>query len=106
MPPEALHDFLAGLTAGKSQPLPAGEAWAPMIERITTPGAIQEIAEETWDYFLDVLPPHWMARGAFTFAEGAEPWRLFWRRNGRFFCRQLTWDETRCFIRFLRGGHA
>ena len=31
------------------------------------------------------------------FAEGAEALRYFWKANGRFYCRQLTWDETVAF---------
>lgn len=74
-----------------------------MIGRTTVSGAIHEVTEETWDYFLDVLPPRWMGRGMFAFAEGWEPFRLFWKRSGKFFCRQLSWDETRQFERLARG---
>ena len=57
-----------------------------------------EVDEEQFDYWLDVLPPHYQRGYLFAFAEGAEPFRLFWReRGGRYFARQLTWDETRKF---------
>jgi hypothetical protein len=37
-----------------------------------------------------------MGGSAFCFAEGEEAFRLFWRdrASGRYFCRQLTKDET------------
>lgn len=59
------------------------------------PGSVCEVDEETYFYFLEVLPPQLMEGGFFCFAEGLEPYMLFWRRTGQFYARQLTWDETR-----------
>jgi hypothetical protein len=75
--------------------LPDNEDWSGLIQRISVPGQINEITEETYFYFLEVLPPRLFNGNQFCFAEGSEPLRLFWRRKGRHFCRQLTWDETR-----------
>lgn len=58
------------------------------------PGSVCEVGEETFFEYLEVLPPQVLELGVFCFAEGAEPYLLFWRRDGRFFARQLTWEET------------
>ncbi len=73
-----------------------------MIERISVPARVCEIDEETYDWFLECLPPRWMSASAFAFAEGAEALRLFWKQNGCFFVRQLTWDETQTFCRLAQ----
>lgn len=80
-------------------PLPVGEQWKQMIARISRCGVVNEIAEETFDYFLDVLPPRYQGRGFFAFAEGAEPIRLFVSVCGQHRCRRLNEDETREFCR-------
>lgn len=61
-----------------------------------------ETDEKSYWYFLEVLPPVYMARtvtlpdgqtvqGAFGFAEGAEPITAFWKSNGRYYgCRTNT----------------
>ena len=73
-----------------------------MIARTSQTGVICAIDEETYDYFLEVLPPKYQGHG-FAFAEGAEPLRYFWHTTPlQFFCRQLTWDETRQFCRLAR----
>ena len=78
--------------------LPATEDWDGMILRTHTSGIVCEIKEETYWYFLEVLPPHFMGNGShFGFAEGAEPLRLFWTTRDGYRCRQLTDDETRQF---------
>ena len=74
--------------------LPDDEVWPDLMERISVPGRINEIAEETYWYFLEVLPPKLFNGNQFSFAEGDEPLRLFWRQQGRCFCRQLTREET------------
>jgi hypothetical protein len=74
--------------------LPDDETWPELLERITVPGRINEITEETYWYFLEVLPPKLFNGNQYCFAEGDEPLRLFWRQQGRCFCRQLTRDET------------
>ena len=67
---------------------------ASLEEATKRPGAVCEVDEETYFYYLEVLPPQLMLGGCFGFAEGASPYVLFWRRGGRFFVRQLTMGET------------
>lgn len=96
----ASRDFkylLSCLSVAEHVPRPEGEDWGAMIARISVPGVIADIDEETFFYFLEVLPPKFQSGNAFAFAEGAEPLHLFWRCGGTFFCRQLTWDETKVF---------
>lgn len=94
--PAAVRSTLAALRMSPVLPRPDGEEWAGLIGRISTPGHAAEIDEETYGHFLDVLPPRWMGPG-FMFAEGAEPLRYFWESGGRFFCRQMTREETAAF---------
>lgn len=103
-----LDELLDRLKQGETVPLPAHEGWAGMIARTTLFGRVCEVAGETYDYFLEVLPPRWMGmgNGGFSFGEGADPLRLFWAANtlnGRqFFCRQLDEIESRQFCRLAR----
>ena len=78
---------------------PDNETWSTMIERIKPIGRVSVVDEETFDWFLECLPPKFMFKGGFAFAEGAEPLRLFWKRKGRYLTRHLTWDETQEFCR-------
>jgi hypothetical protein len=96
-------DLLTRLKDTGSTPVvsrPDGEEWGGMIARTTAPHRICEVDEETYDYFLEVLPPRWMGRG-FAFAEGGDDIRLFWKTGGRFLCRQLSADETDEFYRLI-----
>ena len=67
---------------------------ASIEEARQRPGTVCEVEEESYFFYLEVLPPQFMDGCFFCFAEGAEPYTLFWRRGGRYFARQLTWDET------------
>lgn len=58
------------------------------------PGRVYEVGEESYFFYLEALPPQFMDASVFCFAEGAEPYLLFWKRRGRYFARQLTCDET------------
>jgi len=96
---ESLHAYIAFLRQGQVILRPHGEPWSAMIDRTAQSGVVCAIDEETYDYFLDVLPPKYQGYG-FAFAEGAEALRLFWHvHSGTYFCRQLTWDETKEFCR-------
>jgi hypothetical protein len=99
-----LKDF-PDLRGGKVIPIPRMETWEEMINRISVPGRITRVSRETYDYFVGVLPPRWMGGGHhFCFAEGIEPYRLFWKdKDDRYFARQLGWDETRTFARLVRA---
>lgn len=96
--PAALAAVLTKLTDTTCLFLPdSAEAWDDLMKRVSTAGVVAEIKEETYDYFLDVLPPRWMGSRCFCFAEGAEALRYFYQSSGRFFCRQMTWEETVSF---------
>ena len=97
-----LTSFIQHLRAAVIITFPEGEDWKAMIERLCTPGRIAEIEEETFYYFLEVLPPKYQSGRMFAFAEGAEALRLFWRSDDKHFCRQLTDDETKTFCRLAR----
>ncbi len=87
--------FLAPLTVetdATSQP--DDESWAAMIERISNADRVAEVGEETWWYFLEVLPPKILEGRWFAFAEGQEPLRIFWQQSGNFYCRQLTEEQS------------
>lgn len=102
-PTSPLAEFLARLRNTDSTPVvprPQPEDWSQMIARTTVAGRICEVDEDTYDYFLDVLPPRWMGRG-YAFAEGGDDVRLFWKATGRFLCRQLTAEETDEFYRLI-----
>ena len=94
------------LTTGEQEPLPENEAWADMIRRIHVEGRIHRVKEETYFYFLEVLPPKWMSGRAFAFAEGQDPLQLYWFRGRdpdlEYLTRQLTDDEIDRFCRFVR----
>jgi hypothetical protein len=103
MQPRTLAELLRHLTSGEPKPLPD----ASLVHQavcLLEEGQTQEVDEDTFDYFLDVLPPRDMGGGWFAFAEGMEPLRFFWRRAGKFFCRQLSWPETHELMRLRRGG--
>jgi hypothetical protein len=97
-----VSEFVAHLQLAETLPRPDNEDWKDLIARISLPGRIAVIDEETFDYFLDVLPPKYQRGGLFAFAEGAEAIRLFWRKNEVHFCRQLTDDETTQFCRLAQ----
>lgn len=97
MPFPNLSALLAALRSAPIVPRPPDENWPALMARTAQHGVVCAIDKETYDYFLNVLPPKYMGQG-FAFAEGAEPLRWFWRANAeQFFCRQLTWDETKEF---------
>jgi hypothetical protein len=95
--PTALGPLLSQLGDAVHVPRPEGEPWTALIARVSVPRTIAEIDEDTFFYFLEVLPPKYQASSVFAFAERAEPLRLFWRASGHCFCRQLTWEETKLF---------
>src|SRR5215468_945545 len=94
-------EFLTKLKSGQVMPGTSGDTdWTRHVSEISVPAQIVSLTEDDWNYWLEVLPPRWMSGSHFCFAEGEEPFRLFWQTSGaRFFVRQLTWDETRTFCR-------
>jgi len=93
---ESLSEFIKLLTAPDPIPLTAGDGLM-RLPRVT--GIVFETNEETYDYFLDVLPVQFMSGHLFCFAEGFTPHTLFFRRGKRFLVRQLTEEETQHFCR-------
>jgi hypothetical protein len=96
------REFLANLKSGQTiAGTPGGTNWTRHVEEISTAGQIVCLTEDDWNYWLEVLPPRWMSGCHFCFAEGDEAFRLFWAtRDGQFFGRQLTIEETLLFCRF------
>ncbi|MCC7086545.1 MAG: hypothetical protein IT427_16220 [Pirellulales bacterium] len=94
-----LKCFLQGLTAGETVPMPVNEPWEAAMERIQRATGPAEIDERIYFWFLEVLPPRFMDGNYFCFAEGMEPFRLFWKSNGQYFARQLDWRETKALCR-------
>ena len=102
-----LGGYIRCLTSGGTvSTLRPGESWARLTGRIAASGPIAEVDEETFWHFLEVLPPKWIDGDAFCFAEGMEPFRLFWQDGTHYFCRQLTWDETHRFCDLAVGRAA
>ncbi len=92
---ETLQRFLAPLTAEvNATAQPDNEPWSGTIERISNADRIAEITEETWWYFLEVLPPKLLEGNWFAFAEGQEALRIFFQRRGKHYCRQLTEEQS------------
>ena len=92
--------FITGLLAGDIEPLPESQlSWPETIERLHVEGRIVEVDDETYDYFLDVLPPRYMRGNLFAFCEGYDRFILFWRRNGKYLARQLSESDTDTFCR-------
>jgi len=54
-----------------------------MMARISGYRGLSEIDEEAYFWFLEVLPPRIMTGSFFCFAEGMEPFRLFWKSDGQ-----------------------
>ena len=97
-----LGEYVAQLQQADVIPRPEGEDWPALMARISFPARIAVIEEETYWYFLEVLPPKYQRGSLFAFAEGAEALRVFWQKGDCYFCRQLTWDETTTFCRLAR----
>ena len=97
-----LAEFVAVLRQAGVIPRPEQEEWKAMIDRIHATGKIHEIDEETYDWFLECLPPKYQNGGFFAFAEGAESLKLFWSRGEKYFVRPLDEEETQEFCRLAR----
>ena len=92
---ETLQSLLAPLTNEEdASPQPENESWENTIERISNADRVAEITQKTWDYFLDVLPPKILEGRWFAFAEGQEPLRIFYRKQGKHYVRQLTEEQS------------
>ncbi len=93
--PNTLARCFHELSEGEAVPIPeGGETWRAMLDRTLAEGRIAEVAEETYWHYLEVLPPIYIDESFFCFAEGMEPFRLFWKRKARYFVRRLNWKQT------------
>ncbi|MBX3412581.1 MAG: DUF1419 domain-containing protein [Pirellulales bacterium] len=99
--------LLADLLAGHVEPLPDQElSWSETIDWLHVEGRIVEVSAETYDYFLDVLPPRYMRGSLFAFCEGYDRFLLFWKAGGKYLARQLSDDETKSFCRVTGASQA
>ena len=90
----ALTAYLFELSAGDPIPKPENESQREMLDRIMAASGPCEIDQETDFWYLEILPPRFMRDNYFCFAEGVEPFRLFWSRGARYFVRSLDWQQT------------
>ena len=102
MPATTFKELVTQLQAAEIVPRPDNEEWTAYVERISVPDRIAEVTEDDYFYWLEVLPPKYQRGSLFAFAEGAEALRIFWHKGEAYFCRQLTWDETKEFCRLAR----
>ena len=96
---QTLGEFIRELTSPEPIPLdPDGIRQADGLMLMPDmPGPVIEIDEETYWWFLEVLPPHYLDGWTYCFAEGFTPYLFFFKRRGRFYVRRLTGVETRRF---------
>ena len=73
---------------------PVDEDWYAFVERVSVPGRINEITGDAFRLFLESSPPRLLGRNRFCWADGDDPLRMFWTTVGRYYCRQLTRQET------------
>ena len=96
--PRSFSEMMNQLTSGEPVQLPAGGlTQTELFKLMAEDHVIVPVDEETWWYFLEVLPPRWMSESAFAFAEGYDCFRLFWQQSGQHFARQLTEQQTARF---------
>lgn len=69
-PPTTLAEAVARLQGADVVPRFEGEEWPALITRISIPGQIAAIDEETFWYFLEVLPPKYQRSNLFAFLCG------------------------------------
>ena len=92
---QSFHEFMHELMADEPADLASPDlSLDEMIPLTNQEGRTVRINEETWWYFLEVLPPRWMSGSAFAFTEGYDRFRLFWERSGEYFVRQLTEEQS------------
>lgn len=90
---ESLNDFIKWLISPDSVEMNG----TGVMRLPKQTGSVHETNEETYEHFLDALPVLYMRGSLFCFAEGFSPFTLFFRRDGRYFMRPLSEDETAAF---------
>jgi hypothetical protein len=105
--PATLREYIAQLKQAPDVSPPPSDNRKEHVECISVPGRIAQVTEEDYYYWLEVLPPKWMSGSHFCFGEGYDPFRLFWmtHRDDRYWCRQLTDEETDTFCRLAGMPH-
>ena len=93
-----LTQFLSAMTGGEITNLGSKEN-PPWYET----GKTYEISEETYWYFLELIPPRWMSHSMFALSEGRGSFRLFWEKQSRYFARELTLQETELFCQLSQA---
>ena len=98
-----LSNYVQELTTGEAIPMPTHEAWEAMIERVeSASGLTAEIEVEDYQWFLEILYPRFILGNCYCFVESLGLFRLFWKRDGRYFTRRLDRQQTQS-LSFLAG---
>ncbi len=100
-----LAEFLTQLRTGDPVPMAPWEGSEELIPRVAQaePGSILAIDEETFFYYLEVLPPRFQRGGEFCFAEGSGSFLYFWKSSKDvYYARPLSDEETDTFCRLAK----
>jgi hypothetical protein len=103
--PPTLRDYLVQLKVGCPVLDAPWEDSDELYTRVVTaePGTILLIDEETYFYFLELLPPRFQMNGQFFFGEGTGTFIFLWRAStGKYYARPLSDEETDEFCRLAR----
>ena len=95
------------MSAAKSTEQPEDEDWYALIRRISVPGRINEITGDVYQYFLYRQPTLLYGGDHFSVSDPGESMRLFWITDDRYFCRQLSSQESNrlCSVVGLPNGN-
>ncbi|CAN5897567.1 hypothetical protein BH23PLA1_BH23PLA1_05890 [soil metagenome] len=98
--PPTLRDYFVQLKVGCPVIDAPWEDSDELTTRVVTaePGTIVLIDEETYFYFLELLPPRFQMSGQFFFGEGTGTFIFLWRAStGKYYARPLSDEETDTF---------
>lgn len=65
-----------------------------VLDQLNTVRRVLELSQQVWFKCLALVQPKLMKDLWFACAEGPTPLKLFWVRGGRYYARQLNWQET------------
>lgn len=103
--PPTLRDYLVQLKVGcpvLSAPWENSDELATRVAA-ASPGNVVQIDEETYFYYLEVLPPRFQMSCQFFFGEGTGPFIFLWRAStGIYYARPLSDEETDEFCRLAK----
>ena len=103
--PLTLPDFLTHLKLGEPVLIAPWEGSEELIPRVAQaePGTILAVDEETYFYYLEMLPPRFQRGGEFCFAEGSGSFLYFWKSSKDvYYARPLSDEETDTFCRLAK----